>query len=293
MSAAWSRPRLQRQELGPMLHDLGHVLYDQAEEAILRDGIQPEPVDLETLVKFGSECVDTVLKIAEYTTHQAIVKTQALLDDTSHIEDVDEGLSQLIRVTHLSGARDVLNEGLMSGVVIPLQLYRTMRLAEDGAGEHTAISAVDAADRITSPSFQTMLHQLAVGNNGSLGVGAASATYLGSPRESGSLRVFREMGPQQAIFEFDDVGKAEAFTTTFLAIKKEIRRRETQGASLSWQTGGCPVRHTDFPVLGEHAQNYFDAIGQDGPRNQGESLITRASRFVSAALLKSTEGAQA
>lgn len=294
----WSRPLLQRRELGPMMHDLGHTILDIAQEHVLAEGISLRPTNPEKLAQFGSACIGLLrsIHLKEATSgearrdssHAAIQDLISSNRRTVPIKDTTE----VQNLTYYDGLYKVVDEGLSSGVVSPLQLYRTVKIVESDRRPrpfrgNPQIRAGEAAKRIMSDGFQTMLHQLATNPNTVLGGPSASAEYLRTSSPEIGFGTVREYGLDQTFLR-NRRGKVVGFTPEYLAFQKE-KKQELRQRGLS---GGCPVRHADFPVLGERAKAYFEDLGRpDGqPQNQGESLITRASRFVCTALYFSTKG---
>lgn len=310
MSADWSRPRMQRQELGPVLHDVGHTIYSAAEDLLLADtneyGLElTPPTNLKELAAFGGVLMEAV----DYCATDVVAEVPSdLMDDfisaQSQITVMSGGKALPRELTFSYRFRGALDEGLESGVVAPLQLYRTLKLAEDGRILHLAgaeeppefeleFEASDIARRITTVEFQTMLHQLAMGPNGSLGTSANRLRELRAEDRT-TFAVVAKYGWERS-FVLDEQRNITGLTPNLLAY---IRREQTANRaahSSRADSGGCPVRHATYKKLGDTAQQYFEQLGTPDarPRFEGESLITRASRFVSSTLLRSIEGAAA
>lgn len=308
MSTEWNRPRMQRHELGPIMHDLGHDVYDDMEQRLPHDPIQPAPVDMPTLLSFANICV---VRATDAVSRLPVEKVQEL---DRLITEKHRSPHDTQELTYYNNVREVLYEGMATGVVSPLELYQTIKIAEtqqaDGRYDMGSLSIdpQDAATRIQTEGFQVMLDQLARGYNGSMGSAASDMAGLINlnilsnfdailPPETvnNHLRSFKSvmiLGIENA-FKIE-AGQVTGFSDLFLHALKERKSVERNSGKFLAASGGCPVRHAEFPVLGEYARRHFAAVGdpEEGPRNQGESLITRASRFVSAALLRSTEGVQ-
>lgn len=296
----WSRPKMQRQELGPMLHDLGHVILDTAERRIMDEVVfLHQPDDSPGLEKFAETCIGFVAGVVAENEirdgkHQII---DDLIQSNNRKHSVDD--SNLLRsLTHYDDLSTVLREGIESGIVSPLQLYRVVKLVEgDPMTPKIDVSAEEAAERIVSDSFQTMLHQQAASSNGALGAASNKPYTLREEPRDVNFVTFNTISHKdiRENFAFDENGVVIGFSRAYLDYKKQYDAAKRKANESLTGSGGCPVRHTNFPALGEQAKAYFEVIGTpDGqPRNQGESLVARASRFVSAALLMSVEGAQA
>lgn len=295
----FNRPLLQRRELGPMLHDLGHRIYDEAEVHVVEYGIGPTPSDLGRLALFAEAALSITGGIV-----QAVQGDRANAPVDALIKENHYELAQ--HLTHSGSLAGVLQEGIGSGVISPLQLYRTVKLFEmqyanlqhDLPTLHRPeIDAREAIERIESPEFQHMLHVLARGHNGSLGTSANTARsfrsdFFGSEHNPHTFKGLVDFGLLSS-FVVNKAGQVTGLTDKFLGYQKaqkHYERNTFSGNGLS-DSGGCPVRYAEFPVVGDHAQDYLRGIGVESgqPRYQGESLITRASRFVVVALRTSLE----
>lgn len=290
----WGRPRLQRQELGPMLHDLGHTVYDLAEVKAQETSLLYRPVDYEDLAIFAGRCIDMTMDAIEILEQDATHKSvEDFLDDSRSIPRAD-GSEYKDILTYGGSLRPVLKEGIDSGIVSPLQLYKVINDCENvmiqGELRPGSLDVEVMTERIGSPIFQAMLHQLAIGHNGSLGDAASNPNKL-SPSSPELFHSFDQYGSALKAFAYDNDGRVIGYKPDFLAFQKQAKHKERKqgGAYGLSQSGGCPVRHANFPALGPRAQAYFEALGRPDaqPQKQGESLITRASRFVCTALLKS------
>lgn len=300
----WSRPRLQRQELGPVLHDIGHTIYDAAEDMLLADDNEygftlTAPHNLNQLATFGETlagavniCTTDILKTVPSHLMDEFIGNQkqlVVINDTGM-----RGFRELVFSYDFRGA---LDEGLDSGVVSPLQLYRTVKLFEDrrilelpGEPNFTIeFEPTDVLQRIASTEFQTMLHQLATGTNGSLGTASNRAREIRDENRT-TFALISKYGWGKS-FMTDETGTVVGFTPDFLAHVRHNKTTDRVTWSARSDSGGCPVRHATYKKLGDTAQEYFDVLGTPDarPRAEGESLITRASRFVTTTLLKSIE----
>lgn len=311
MITEWSRARLQRQELGPIVHDLGHEIYDKAEARIEAGAPLTCPTDLPSLATFASSClraVEAVKTMGDLRDSRFRYETAKSVITSNRGYSTDlEGNPFDYEITHYEGLYNVMNEGLTSGVVVPLQLYRLIKLRDHPSSvrqhskppdvratkEDLQVDAQDVIDQLSSDYFQRMLHQLAVGNNGSLGRASTAISNLSSPDVS-QARVFNVVGlvglPKS--FEYDKDGSVIGWSKVCLDEIKALKvAARSSKRSLEKESGGCPVRHTTFPVLGEIASRHFEEIGTpDGqPRNQGESLISRGTRYVRTILAATIE----
>lgn len=290
---SWSRARMQRRELGPVLHDLGHQIYDLAEERLPGDTLLLKPpVDGVSLSEFAADSVSYIKKIGlelsdelQPSSYNGLKKVVAANNPApkEHIGVLGT------RTTFFPDASEVLKEALVSGVIIPLQLYRTIKLAEcDYASglevppsirRKLNVTPDDLLEQLCSERFDTMLHQLALGTNGSVGSAAVSSYELRQVGTTALPTVILGHG-LVASFEYE-AGFVSGFSQSFLDHNKDYKYKVEY-----IESGGCPVRHATFPALGEIATQHFADLGTPDaqPRNQGQSLITRANLFLVAAL---------
>lgn len=298
----WSRPRLQRRDLGPMIHDIGYQIYDAAEVMVEQEGISPRPTNTVELVTFAGRSVDFVLRaLTEGDISKQAEPIDRLIDRFHNSRKTKTGANDSL--THGNSFDNVMREGLRTGVIAPLQLFRTVKIVEEyvqggrkSLTRSLAIDADEAGERIASDEFQTMLHQLGMMTNGALGVASTETAHLkgeGDPSVLLSFAAIDHFGIVDS-FDLDEASVVTGFNEAFLRTQKARKSQLRNTGTRLGDTGGCPVRHAEFPTLGEYATPYFQALDTPDaqPRNQGESLISRGARFVCAALVKSAEGAQ-
>lgn len=297
MSSEWNRPRLQRQEIGPMLHDFGHQVYDRAEVSVL-DEIAREQTPAPT-------SFDDLARLVDMTTGHLRTAQHSLLDANldSAVREVNFTSGDLNKPVLTIGLESTLEEGFVSGVLMPLQLYRLMRIKETcpadmiDLGRYVDLPAVDAAeliDRLSQDNFQQMLQQLAIGKNGSLGSTSTKLHALVSPNLGDGPNFLMEVGYRR-LFILSDDGKVSGFTSAVLEEQKQAKAFSRKHHIRSEESGGCPVRHASFPVVGEVATKYLVGVGrEDGqPHNQGESLVLRGNRFLYTLLQATLEQTEA
>lgn len=298
----WSRPQLQRQELGPMLYDYGLAVYDQVEAVLTEPYFKPPKVTNHTQVHYFLKKMTDTLRVMDEPDvldpdNPRRMITDFVGENSQHMRN-----DRLVGLTTLHPSV-IIDEGLMSGVVTPvnfalhlhnLETTRHVRDVERYANqayvppEVLRIDANDMADRIDSPEFRMMLRQLAHAPNGFLGrmstdTDSSDSGYI-HPRFSCFVTFSYRYGPEVSPFVFDQAGRVIGFGDDFLAFKKD-RLHEYNKVHFAG-SGGCPVRHTDFKIIGEAATKYFKQLGhEDGrPVETGESLIDRGARLASTAL---------
>lgn len=315
-----SRPWVQRNELGPLVHQLGHEIYDQAEVELLNQvetGNLVQPANYSQLTGLVMQSLGVV---SDFTPYDDTLDN--LLTEYRAMEKPKSGT--VGQLTYYASPLEVLNEGLITGIVAPLMLYRAATVSAEvvatqvrwtrcQAYERTEVDfdAERAANTLVSPRFQKMLHFLALGANGSLGRPSTSVRDLGyTPDDMTPLLInlpddkvhcfsdllatkFAEVVEmvdevRHEQFIYDEQGEFVDFTPQF----KEGFLLRQRAEKAGW-SGGCPVRHETFRSTGPLAAEYFKDQGQaDGlPAKQGESLITRGSRFI-ATILAATVDAE-
>lgn len=299
MSTEWSRARLQRRDLGPMIHDIGYEIYDNAESMMLEQGVGAPPTNTAELVAFADrQLVFVHAALKQVTNSRRAARIDTFIQRNHNRSRMSSGALQSL--THVGTFKGVMTEGLTTGIVAPLQLFRTVEIverAQDGdrdMGLPIAIDAAKAAGRIASNEFQTMLHQLGRMTNGALGSTSTSTRSLGVEPDMtgmGTFGIFKKHGLMDS-FTLQEGGVVAGLSPDLLNYARLRKSHLRQSGERLSETSGCPVRYAEFPVLGPSAEYYFENFGGPDaqPRFQGESLISRGSRFVCAALRVSIEG---
>lgn len=309
-----SRPAMQRSELGPMMHVFTHDFFyemDANAEDIVTDvfGAElkraPRAIQtVESLMKMSGSIIDIYLAEAvnkaktdqDYQIAQELIENHGILANSVNAEDG----SKLVRLNYHKDFRSTVKEAIASGLVMPIQLWRTIDWRERGPVNFNyvisqeymtkTVDASEVATRIIEPSFQMMLHILAFGRNGQLGEGSIEISSLRS------LKLIE--GFQNKLgFEFDSDNKVTDFSSSFKtnyrrimqAHNSEARRLgEERGLSNDEsESGGCPVRHSSYPKLGKYATKFLMALPPEKQRllEAHETGITRSSRCVSDIML--------
>ncbi|MCA9334346.1 hypothetical protein KC963_04835 [Candidatus Saccharibacteria bacterium] len=282
---SYSRSRIQRDEIGPVFHDIAHKVYDATELAIVEGGvvdILPENLDQ---LSGSLQALEVFLKERS--------KEQAASEEWAKFKDGCEPRWFTLQ------AHQVLSEGLLSGVAAPFRLLQTVvsyEKARDTYGNQT-LERQDIilrdwsprsgeilpsrenlgawADRVDEPEFARMLSHLAYSGNGFLGV---ASTHLEPLNATPSFGLTWDMS--EGFFLEDAEGKVVGLHSELLAHKKHMMANAPYGAGTS--SGGCPVRHSEFTRLGSLASEFLAAVNTDGrPVNEGESAIERGARLLS------------
>lgn len=282
------RSRIQRDEIGPVFHDIAHKVYDAAEGAVSSGFVG---ANMEHPTSLGQ----LLLNLDELKTY---LESQA--NEYAQSEEWERFGRYISSSQPFTIAKNgALTEGLTSGVVAPFRLLQTVvsygRAKHDYGDENPDIQdAVEHdwgeiegtlvpdeehlrtwADVIDEFAFTKMLTQLAYSANGFLGMASSSFGPLGR-----SLHFGRRWNVNDQFFVEDNEGKVIGFHPTFLARKKRDMSHRPYGGGNS--SGGCPVRHSEFTRLSPNASEYLAAVNPDGrPVNEGESAIERGARLLS------------
>ncbi len=295
----WSRPALQRRELGPVLHDIAHKVSDGVESDITDEAV----------------CLEPVKDVNDLAENLGVLHNNLHDRTKPHVGAFIRLLTLTVVRAQSAGeiltipAPAALHEGVASGVLTPFKLLQSIVSYEEYTGTdpfdtshfqgvfrddwHQASSlqlvrSVNVstlyswADRIVTPNFQTMLHQMAYGYNGSLGSQSSQPYELHKP--------LRSLEDPEGAFIYKD-GTVTGFSVEFLA-RQRIELRDDESSQL--KSGGCPVRHSTFKRIGEAAALYLDSETEDGrPIKEGQSAITRGSHLLSFALRQMAEVTEA
>lgn len=302
---AWSRPRLQRTELGPMLHHFGHLVYDNLETAI-GDGLTDKceyPNDLlelqEIVRALGSHSMVVTEGLIKQEPHTAI------RDFTQYVVQASkQGVRRVVTIN----IEDSIQEGVVGGVSVPFQLYRSIltdraeksidvsRMMTAGARSiavsRVVAASVDAGEILgyfSDSRFLGMLEDLANAPNGFLGPASAGALLTGA-----ELRCFRDPTrlATEEIFATNSEGRIVGFSDEFNNFRMErLRIYNSIWRESNHESSGCPIRHHSFPVVGEHAQAYIDALTQQLGTlpERNETLVARGCRLAHMAVARVCE----
>ncbi len=311
-----TRPALQRTELGPILHVFSHQVYGRLEAQLADDTIEQIPeVYIKDIID-GYRPPRTVADIGRVTRalgNQAQIVSSEIAWDTTYIpvrdfvKDNHRSLEQGKRLTHYTSFEQVANEGISSGVVMPMQLWRAIDHKERDLGwvvrdaradittlvSETSTIAVDpekVADMMTQPHFLEMLSLLAYAKNGALKAVSADINSGSTNKVVGLL--------YDDIYEFDSDGKVIGFSESFkerwmhdLTSSNGMERRSDHYSSYYRESGGCPVRHSVFKKLGDTASRVLDMLPDEDRAllDRDESAIHRGARLLAFAIRTSAQ----
>lgn len=282
-----ARSQLQRRELGPVVHVLGDLVYDR-----LLDTVNGQPGHLDPVTTipdlhafFLHREMPLLLALEElYTnadTQDAMTQVDAfVLETASHPEG---------SLTHYIDSKKVLHEGLSTGIHFPINIaLRAARIAEMPEVSRDVFEVGFIPDFLHRRDIRELIIKMAHAPNG---------TYE-SPVSSKIVNF--EQGvtwshPRRAVMIAYDKGRDEfSLSASGKQFLKELRESANQ-RPVSWrnQSGGCPVRYSGFPVLGEFATKFFDEFDFEPPQPGAPTLIEKgmdvAARLIELGLQSSRE----
>jgi hypothetical protein len=267
------RPAYQRYELGPLLSVITERVFESVTEK-------------ETFGVPRGE-VQGSLRIL---THWLAGVAVNLVDDWyfNSGDDADlllrAGARQLIAenypgYTYFSNFKEVLSEGLRSGLIVPVKLYG--QLAKAGAIDvslHAQFRPNHFTDTLRTHWFDKMLHELAVLPNGALG----SWSTDGSVPDGGSVVPHFEFVKQDNGWGFSE-NTREIFKERMREVNTSGRLFDQRAAGRKTYSGGCPVRHDGYKKIGSEAMRIFVEAGYDPQGLAAEnriSIISLCREFV-------------
>ena len=304
---AWSRPHLQRTEIGPIFHLIAHNIYDAAERHIEQHGMAGWQVaNLQDLKGFVGKLVHIASQTPLYRNAlngcfgsevYDLLRNHQKTSDGSAIHGVIMHNESLVTIPLDS----LVKEGTWSGLAMPLQLYymrllrrhlQTATLSDffDQGHDEIAIDPLACAEEIESPGFNRDLHILAYTKNGVLGSDSTSSRIV----DGGMINIFDYNKRQTAgkleylyrvYLDYDDESGEVQFSEAAKDFLRTQVRLNNQRYGSQGQTGGCPVRHSTFKQIGDHAQRFIAEHSPTGElEHQGTSAITRGAQLVAFAL---------
>ncbi len=281
-----SRAFLQRTELGPVVHAIAHALAPAIEKASIDKaavllGDTPFSHDIRlnyAFLRVGrcmGEATGLVLgqTIFPDSAQQIIDAYRPINPEEDKPKDADPN-----DLTFHAMMKDVVLEGALSGVAMPLHVYRKLTLHRAGliSGGDEAIRAkalaqapfvVDEVVRdMRSTWFNDILQQLAYAPNGFYGAASSSPGVTNSP----------DVLSVHTVFEETDEGFLQ-LSQGFVRVKKSALRKETHDGR---ESGGCPVRHGGYKLIGPLATMALQEMGIDPSLLPVETAISRYRRLV-------------
>lgn len=288
---------MQRRELGPMFHEFSHLVYDRTETLLLQEEMPPvgKISELEEFTKGVNNSVTQVSQelLDEQPVHHQIVE---YMGEKRSLPYRDIGYH--FKLTTIAET-NVMKEALRSGVFIPIKMALLTDMVEHSAEEafvaDQVLHKVHAVDEVFSdpsriveimrrPEFSHMVHALAHAPNGFLGGSSVTSQLY----DIGYFR-FLTAAPVdydvRSHFVFDADKRVVDWSPEFYDEKSDDLHKYNQSHKAE-ASGGCPVRHADFSVIGEAATRYLHDLGNaDGQVSvKGESMIDRSLRMMSTLL---------
>ncbi len=297
------RPALQRTELGPVVHALGHQIADLAEPELLEMASDGGVVLYTASYRdFSRELGGPILNVLD-----GIIENNFSSPDLWRINRLPVRLGMGARRRDLTYARRTslsLIEGTGSGVVMPIKLYGSLIahdiMLSEGPAKCSSVRRVEHRleqhhvdpdhfiTTLSSPAVDTILRTMAHAPNGMYGPNSTNVHTVGLPRflNPAASGRFAEGFHQTSISIFDHaLGEEPRLSQDFLAKKKQLLTRARRDVP----SGGCPVRHDTFTDIGPAALALFDELDIDPASLPRESLISRYRRLVVAVAQKALD----
>jgi hypothetical protein len=287
-----SRPEVQRQDIGPMVNDIALEIYARAPEQWAAEKCYEQfvrPIAFRQMHLLADSLIlplDTMAyDLAE------IRQTEALLTCIDTPSSLIGEVSNDEQTTHYPNVAHVLEEGLSSGVVMPLSAYRHVVAArnakakgvdfrvEDEDLDMEQIDLKDMAATLRSTTFQSTLLRLAHAPNGTYGTFSSRTSGL-KEYDKNSL-----YGPNAGqTLAVEDDGRLSLTENA----QEELKRRRTKDSDRS---AGCPVRYTTYPVLGRFARSYAEEnkINEEALKHPGKSAIVAGCEYIANCVEKINE----
>ena len=278
-----SRITLQREDLGPIVNHVAIQLYTEA-EATWR---QPESPTLRDKLRFedlallaGEMLLVVSQTIKEYCADPSNptddVETKLLQTRTAPLDAINPGGG---RVAYGTSFSRLLNEGMSTGVIMPLITYRDIKAHEfygyfnEPSIADNYVDLAEAATMLRSTDFHRVLLQSSHTRHGLYKDPCYSVIGLAENNHDPYDKLAAvPFGIQDNRPRLTDRAKA--------TVRHELERANAQ--TNSQESDGCIVRRSMYPVLGEHACRFAEQAGisQTDLQRPGMSAIVRGSQFV-------------
>jgi len=277
-----TRPELQREDTGPVLNHLAGVLYEQAGEMWEPSETLASKQSL-TFSDLGEVSAD-IWRPLPGLLRAWIRETDGDHNSVAHMLKLDVPVPDgtLRRATFHSDTYQALEEGLTTGLVVPMYAYRMLAAARMGVEEpELAAHTLDLGDLsaiLRDPSFGAALITL---SNTGLGFYEINEEAKAPGR---FWKDVRTRVPSNPLFRLGP--DALLMTDKGLVVSMDARKRlseyKARAEYKNSPSGGCPVRFKSYPCLGEYALGYAGEMGvlPEELRSQEESAILGGYHFV-------------
>lgn len=285
------RQRLMAEDLGPIINFLSNQAYGRA-----RNVYNPTP---DTEIAIFADFRSFSLDLSRLVQVEYLRMTEKDTPGSYNLNALN-GLINSCRQTEISGIleslthypndTEVMEEGLRTGIVMPLAAYQTLRgdpqsFQKQLPGIDIRVDIKDATKVLRDRRFHTILLQLSRTYNGFYGNESANPTVFCRNVHS-PFSVFHNLGK---IFKADEMKLAKPVRKHLRASYERANNPPNfRAADIVRSTIGCPARLATFRTLGEYAQAFADdnGIQHDELVNQGKPAIVGGCEFVACALEK-------
>lgn len=180
-------------------------------------------------------------------------------------------------VTHYTSFGDILEEGMKSGVVMPLKLFNIVTLYDPDRMLKRDRFGERLVDVLRAEWFDVMLHKLARGPNNSLQAWSTDCHFNshavgGTPAgRFASYMVQTDEGCYDFSKSYDQM---IAHSLSGVRANDKAGEQEVSRSA----SGGCPVRHATFKKVGQFAAKAFEAEGIDATKLNNPSRVSSISQ---------------
>lgn len=289
----FSRPEVQRTELGPLIHIVAHDIYDGIDDCIANDW-HDDLTHIAGMPTGNLKLVDSLLSYEALIAERSREVVREVCDGNYLYSEIDEYITSRFSSSHgvqgignklttIPNLMMLVGEGVRSGLVLPMMLWKSIARAEKNrrlahsyhVSSDSLLGIVDlheVIDRLSSQIFADMLALTAYGRNGSLGPLSADPSSI---TRDVSIPNFKHVN-----FQYNEEGKVIGFCPEFVAesVKKLVdHNKDARGMGFKLESGGCPVRHQVFKKIGEPADEIIKVLPPEKRKylETGESSIQR------------------
>jgi hypothetical protein len=256
MSELSLRPAVQRTEIGPIFATI------VPEVVKIARGIQSELFEVATILDSHRYAGNGEIQTESFLAAVASDLTATVRNANhewynTHSDDARIGainrclIKDGVKFTHYKQFEDVLDEGMKSGVIMPLKVFHMIdELTKDN---HGAVGE-RVVKSLREPWIDEMLHKLARGPNGSLGSWSTDVVFDRLKHSRGEVLKQFVITNDDGTFDLSD--DYDAMVSEQLAEARANDRADLVKVQPKY-SGGCPVRHAQYKSIGVLASAAF------------------------------------
>ena len=266
-----SRPAFQRYELGPLMAAITPQLFSNARRLfpeILSNCAQRQPRNNTSTEVIGvfAEVLEMLARASakDWAEADSIVPTPELRQQLSLQEGLERLMGEYAGFTYYDLSSDVVEEGFVSGLILPLKVYGVMTeksvFDTEDSKQACVIRRFDInhfRQTVVSNDFDAILrNHFAEFWNGALGAWSTSA---GSGYSGGGV-----VGRTQFSRTEDRIYVSNETACRRLQDRREVNSKARTGQAKRYEeSGGCPVRYDRYKNIGPIALAAITRAGLD------------------------------